>query len=85
MCSVKNATVISQEVNPLDNADNVVKRKRGRPPKVKPQAKTEAIVQNVETTVVVKPEPNRSEFYLAGFGHGHAVPKPTHQERNRDK
>jgi len=74
-------------------SEDIAKRKRGRPPKVKPQVKAEAIVQNIETIVVAKPDPTvivrmtaiGSNRYLAGFGHGLAVPKPVRKERETTK
>ncbi len=58
--------------------EDIVKRKRGRPPKN--QTKAEAIVQNIET-----PKPKFAEYPLSGYHGLRAVPKPTHQERSRDK
>jgi len=66
-----------------NEVNNAVKRKRGRPPKVKPQAKADAIIQNILTAVVANQEP--APCLLSGFHGLRAVPKPIHQERNRDK
>lgn len=61
--------------------DIVIKRKRGRPPKIKPQSKTEAIVQNIETLVTSKPTVDSDARYLSGYGHGQKAPKPSESKK----